>query len=272
MKKILCSLFIVSLFAVSFAEEFDMLQYRELVNAANKARKEGNSAEYVKLSKQARTYLETTDLATDAASQNVQLAVRIPLEFQKARVVPSKDQIDAKVNERFTAFDDTGKIKANLRASLYSRYRMPEALVALEKEVPNDGNYAKRAISMYTQKRMFTEALKLCDAYEGTESNRFNVYKAQKDGQKIWALGKSLFLDTYVPNANTAMTYIKEMFNKKPASVKDEQVVELLTKIGEKYPTPGTDFETWKGFMGFIGYKYKTITGKDLFKSETASK
>ena len=75
MKKILCSLFIVSLFAVSFAEEFDMLQYRELVNAANKARKEGNSAEYVKLSKQARTYLETTDLATDAASQNVQLAV-----------------------------------------------------------------------------------------------------------------------------------------------------------------------------------------------------
>jgi hypothetical protein len=37
--------------------------------------------------------------------------------------------------------------------------------------------------------------------------------------------------------------------------------------IGDKYPTPGTDFETWRGFMGFVGFRYKSITGKDLFNN-----
>lgn len=195
------------------------------------------------------------------------------MQFVAAKVIPTKAQIDAKVEERFTLFDETGTLKNNLKSTLYYRYKLPEALVALEKAVPNDGKYAVRAIGLYINKGKYAEAIKLCDEYpQNTAGNRFTIYERQKDNEKIWALGKSLFLDTYVPNANTAMRYIKSMFNRKPASVKDEEIVELLTKIGEKYPTPGTDFETWKGFMGFVGYKYKTITGKDLFKQETASK
>jgi hypothetical protein len=31
------------------------------------------------------------------------------------------------------------------------------------------------------------------------------------------------------------------------------------------YPIPGSDFNKWKTFMGFVGYKYKALTGKDLF-------
>jgi hypothetical protein len=28
------------------------------------------------------------------------------------------------------------------------------------------------------------------------------------------------------------------------------------------YPIPGTDFNQWKSFMGFVGFKYKQLTKK----------
>ena len=55
------------------------------------------------------------------------------------------------------------------------------------------------------------------------------------------------------------------MFRYKPQSVTKEQQIELLSKLAQIYPIPGSDFNKWKSFMGFVGYKYKALTGKDLF-------
>jgi hypothetical protein len=66
-------------------------------------------------------------------------------------------------------------------------------------------------------------------------------------------------------NVTTAHDTLTKMFRFKPASVTKEQQIEFLSKLAQIYPIPGTDFSTWKPFMGFIGFKYKSLTGKELF-------
>lgn len=54
-------------------------------------------------------------------------------------------------------------------------------------------------------------------------------------------------------------------FRYKSKNVSKEQQIAFLEQIAQMYPIPGTDFNQWKGFMGFVGFKYKALTGKDLF-------
>ena len=63
---------------------------------------------------------------------------------------------------------------------------------------------------------------------------------------------------------------MENWFNRKPSTVKNEDIVNFIKELADKYPTPGSNFDDWKGFMGFIGYKYKAITGKDLFNEGSA--
>ena len=96
-------------------------------------------------------------------------------------------------------------------------------------------------------------------------SGLFRAYELKKDKENIWKVGKELLLEEYRTPA-VCMNTVKTMLNRKPSSVKKEEVAEFMEELAEKYPTPGSNFDEWKAFMGFIGYKYKSITGKDLFK------
>ena len=97
---------------------------------------------------------------------------------------------------------------------------------------------------------------------------KLDAYYLSRDKKNTWETGVIYLLDDY-RTPTDAMHRIKQMFNRKPSDLPDQKVVEFLTDLADKYPTPGSNFDEWKGFMGFIGYKYKAITGKDLFKPDT---
>lgn len=98
-----------------------------------------------------------------------------------------------------------------------------------------------------------------------TASVLMRAYGAKGDFEKAFNAGERLFLDTYVTSPKVAMNVITNMLNRVPESYDDARLANFLSKIGKKYPAPGSDFEEWKSFMGFIGYRYKSLTGKDLF-------
>lgn len=97
---------------------------------------------------------------------------------------------------------------------------------------------------------------------------KFDAYYSSRDKKNTWETGVIYLLDDY-RSPEDAMDKLKKMFNRKPSDLPDQKVVEFLTDLADKYPTPGSNFDEWKGFMGFIGYKYKAITGKDLFNADT---
>ena len=100
--------------------------------------------------------------------------------------------------------------------------------------------------------------------YSSILYNLFNYNK--KNSQKMWKYGKMTLLTEggwiSSKSANSILTY---MFRYKPATVAKEEQVEFLSKLSQMYPIPGTDFNQWKSFMGFVGFKYKALTGKELF-------
>lgn len=87
-----------------------------------------------------------------------------------------------------------------------------------------------------------------------------------KDYDTVWNISKQLLLNVGgVANPKTANNIIIHMFKYKPTTITKQQQIEVLSKIGQNYPIPGTDFNKWKEFMGFVGFKYKALTGKELF-------
>ena len=94
-----------------------------------------------------------------------------------------------------------------------------------------------------------------------------NRYISQKNKEKIWKTGCQLLLNDGVGITDTqvAMLALSSVFRYKPSNITKEQQIELLSKLAQIYPIPGTDLNKWKGFMGFVGFKYKQLTGKDLF-------
>ena len=81
-----------------------------------------------------------------------------------------------------------------------------------------------------------------------------------------WKLANVVLLqDGGCANVLQANTILTEAFRFKSSTVTKEQQIEFLSKLAQIYPVPGTDFNQWKGFMGFVGFKYKQLTGKELF-------
>lgn len=115
----------------------------------------------------------------------------------------------------------------------------------------------------------YAKAIEWADkAEEEGLSAKFSAYYLSRDKKNTWETGVIYLLDDY-RTPSDAMDRLKKMFNRKPSDLPDQKVVEFLTDLADKYPTPGSNFDEWKGFMGFIGYKYKAITGKDLFNADT---
>lgn len=121
----------------------------------------------------------------------------------------------------------------------------------------------------FLSKRDYDNAIKYAEKINpisvGSVSTLQRAYSAKGVKDKAFEVGARLFLETYVTRPADAMKVITNMMNQVPDNYDDAKLAELIAKIGKKYPAPGTDFEAWKGFMGFIGYRYKALTGKDLF-------
>lgn len=137
------------------------------------------------------------------------------------------------------------------------------------KDIP-DANWACGCLCSWSlERRNYDEAIKY-----GSMVNPLNVgiakhlqraYESKGQTDKAFEVGVRLFLETYITSPEAAMDIMTNMMNRVPDSYDDAKLAELLAKIGKKYPAPGADFEAWKSFMGFIGYRYKALTGKDLF-------
>lgn len=109
------------------------------------------------------------------------------------------------------------------------------------------------------------QALEIAVKYN-LNGRAFNIYKMKKDYTNCWKYGvKVLTIEGGLDNPKRCVQIIHFIFRYKPASVTKEQQIEFLTKLADIYPIPGTDFAEWKSFMGFVGFKYKSLTGKDLF-------
>lgn len=95
----------------------------------------------------------------------------------------------------------------------------------------------------------------------------YNHYiRRSKNKVKIWQYGKKvLLIDGGCENYSAATDTINKMFRYKPSNITKEEQIEFLSKLSQIYPIPGTDFNKWKNFMGFVGFKYKQLTGKELF-------
>ena len=164
----------------------------------------------------------------------------------------------------------------NVRKSVVIRtFIMNKAYDALKaevgdgKDIPDAGWACTSLCSLSLERRNYDEAIKY-----GSMVNPLDVrvakylqraYDSKGQTDKAFEVGVRLFLETYITSPKDAMDIMTNMMNRVPDSYDDAKLAELLAKIGKKYPAPGADFEAWKSFMGFIGYRYKTITGKDLF-------
>ena len=120
------------------------------------------------------------------------------------------------------------------------------------------------AINGYTD-----QAIKINEKINSTTMNSliFNRYIYNKNKQKVWQFGKKIIIcdGEGFYNSKEATNILTKMFRYKPVNISKEQQIEFLSKLAQIYPIPGSDFNKWKSFMGFVGYKYKALTGKDLF-------
>ena len=95
----------------------------------------------------------------------------------------------------------------------------------------------------------------------------FDAYIKAKNKEEAWKYGKNILINNGQGQTNDVIVnkILTNMFRYKPASVTKEQQIEFLKQVAQIYPIPGTDFNKWKSFMGFVGFKYKQLTGKELF-------
>ena len=85
--------------------------------------------------------------------------------------------------------------------------------------------------------------------------------------EKVWEYGTKILDANGIGCVDDVManTVISTMFRYKTKNITKEQQIEFLSKLAQIYPIPGTDFNKWKSVMGFVGFKYKQLTGKELF-------
>ena len=127
---------------------------------------------------------------------------------------------------------------------------------------------AKGLCRKYFKNKQYNQYVKLVEQQPIVlqDNGIFSKLLTLKKYETIYKAGQKLLLvqgGFNNPKFNTKL--IQTMFRYKPATVTKQDQVKFIEKLAQIYPIPGTDFSQWKGFMGFIGYKYKALTGKDLF-------
>lgn len=126
------------------------------------------------------------------------------------------------------------------------------------------GAEANKALALaYARAGFVKQAMNLYNGSEKLYINFLVKYSAKAD---LWLVAlKVLTVNGGFNDSKVATSLIERAFRYKPATVTKQDQIKFIEQLAQIYPIPGTDFNKWKGFMGFIGYKYKALTGKDLF-------
>lgn len=248
-----------------FAEVFNADKARELYSAYQKDKTAANKAAWDKY------YLETEFNKDYPDAQNktkVQKMVSATYkgEMTKAGIMAAADKFYKLTDEESRAY------------VLINVAREKKAYDVIKAEIDGGTINANEALfnsacinvsNNFLSKRDYDNAIKYAEKVNPINASAVSTlqraYGAKGMKDKAFEVGARLFLETYVTTPATAMRVITNMMNQVPDNYDDAKLAELLAKIGKKYPAPGADFEAWKGFMGFIGYRYKALTGKDLF-------
>ena len=219
-------------------------------------------------------YLRSCDVikAGNPMTAKLQLAAMLQPLFKAGQKVTAQDIIKkaCELNPNYTAQSDAVLVATIRTMSDVCTLEQTKAFYQTLKN-KQFANWAGREYMAHLhRKKKFAQILQLqipgdMNMYD-TNTKRLAAIRL-KNRQKVWEYSVKMFDQFYVPNAKLAMDIIKKMFELRPKTVTNEQVAQFLKMIGDKYPTPGTDFETWRGFMGFVGFRYKSITGKDLFNN-----
>ncbi len=210
-------------------------------------------------------YIINSELNDIASDNHAQLAQIIPHQFTLEKISkPTAEQIDAKIAALWKADYDPSNHKDVLKSGLYSRYMLPEAIIGLGDEE----RFNASLWSAYHRAKQYEKALAIAVKYERWQ-NAMTTATAMKDRAKIFEFGRKTFLDTYVatPAAATSLltNMLKPNYDDVP-EVTEENIADFLVAVSKRYPAPNADVEAWKGFMGYVGYRYKSLTGNDLFK------
>ena len=238
MKQFLSILILLALGLTSFAQDFSQQKIKTLKGMGK-----------------IKQYLLTVDNVPDGYYSSVKVCAQIQKQF--AGKNPTLAQIETFVKNKKQA-DDGIIIYA------FSKRNLALLTQACNKQQTDCSYlYLAKLLFMHKKYKQVTE-LKQVNKYL-LIYHKFLSYYFLGDKANTWKYGKKLFEDFYVANANAATEILTKMFNRRPIDLKDNQVAQFLKYIADKYPTPGSDFETWRSFMGFVGFRYKSATGKDLF-------
>jgi|GEM_PF-6186406 hypothetical protein len=210
-----------------------------------------------------KDYVINAAINEDAADNYAQLLQLIPDRFTAAKVAkPTALQINDKIDELWKADYDPSNRKEALYVALCNRYILPDAIV----KVGNEELYNNQLWSSYHRDKQYDKALALAVKYERW-SNALNTANAMKDRAKIFEYGKKVFLDTFITTPAAATQTLTTILRPNYAGIVDNaEIADFLKAIADRYPAPDANVEDWKGFMGFVGYRYKSLTGQDLFK------
>lgn len=248
-----------------FAEVFNPDKARELNLAYNKDRTAANKAAADKY------YIETefnTELEDGRQKEKVKrmLIATYKGEMTKAGIMAAADKL-FKINDEEARAYVLVNVARGKKAYDVVKAEIDGGTLNSYEGIFNSAciNVANNFLSKKDYDNAIKYAEKVNPINQSAVSTLQRAYGAKGMKDKAFEVGARLFLETYITTPSTAMIVITSMMNQVPDNYDDAKLAELLAKIGKKYPAPGADFEAWKGFMGFIGYRYKALTGKDLF-------
>lgn len=244
-----------------YAEVYTIEKANELYRTWHTTKKAADKAAWEKYSLESEFNKEASDAVNAKKLEKVVL--------NKYKGAATKDAIYAAMDKEYKLTDEAARFGAyiNIIRGLKAYDLIIEAIPAMN-EAQRNSNAAYVATN-FLSKGNYDEAIKYANMVrpinQGVVSTLQRAYGAKGDIENAFKVGERLFLETYVTSPAVAMKVMTSMMNQVPASYDDAKLADLLAKIGKKYPAPGADFEAWKGFMGFVGYRYKALTGKDLF-------
>lgn len=210
-----------------------------------------------------KNYVISSETNDDAADNYAQLMQIIPDQFTAAKIAkPTELQINGMIDQFWKADFDPSNRKEALFVALCSRYILPEAIA----RIGDEEKYCTQLWSAYHRDKQYDKALALAVKYERWQ-NALNTATAMKDRAKIFEYGKKVFLDTFIATPQLATQTLTTILRPNYTGIVDNQeIADFLKAIADRYPAPDAEVEAWKGFMGFVGYRYKSLTGQDLFK------
>lgn len=244
-----------------YAEVFDNVKANELYTTWMTTRKAADKAAWEKY------YFETEFNKEASDAVNSMKLRRVVANKYKGAV--TKDAVYAAMDKEYKLTDEAARFDAYVYIirTLKAYDLVIEAIPAMDTR--NRNASASFVANNFLSKGKYDEAIKYASMVNPIDANAVftlqRAYGAKGDVENAFKIGERFFLETYITNPAVAMRVMTSMMNQVPASYDDAKLADLLAKIGKKYPAPGADFEAWKGFMGFVGYRYKALTGKDLF-------